>query len=241
MTSENEKRYEEYKTYGKYLLDYDEILLFYPDYREKKAELEQLNLISKEDAEEYFENNYKNSTLYKKLASSAMSEDEIYNFMKHNMEFNYSQLSLLFKKSIDSAIELCELIDYIGHYPSTWPVPKEKEKNPKMEELLERYDIIVRYYLDDELDKMQIFSDVVVRVIETLKSRLGYVDSISTITRDNYWLFAAKSTEQELKELVDKVIEELDCFPLSCYQEKGESQREEGKMFLRLQHGNDII
>ncbi len=241
MTSEIAKRYENYKNIGNFILDYDEILLFYPDYSKIKTKLEQLNFISKEDAEEYFENNYKNSALYKKLTSIAMAEDEIYNFMKHNMELNYSQLSLLFKKSIDSVIQLCELIDYMGHYPTTWPVPKEEEKKPEMEDLLEKYDIIIRYYLNDELDKMQITSDDVVRVIETLKLRIGYVDSITEITYNNDWLFTRKATDQKIKELVDKIIENLSYFPLSCYQEEGKSKREEGKKYLRLQYGNNII
>ncbi len=89
MTSEITKRYENYKKYRNIILDYDEILLFYPDYFKTKTELGQLNFISKEEADEYFENHYKNSELYKKLTSLAMTKDEIYNFMKHNMELKY--------------------------------------------------------------------------------------------------------------------------------------------------------
>lgn len=241
MTSEIAKRYEDYKKYGNIMLDYDEILLFYPDYFKTKTELEQLNFISKEEANEYFENHYKSSELYKKLTSLALAEDEIYNFMKRNMELKYSQLSLMFKKSITAVIQLCELIDYMGHYPATWPVPKEEEKNPEMEELLEKYDIMIRYHLNDELDKMQITSDDVVRVIETLKARMEYVNSIIKITYNNDWLFTKKGTDEENKEFLDQVIEDLDWFPLSCYQEKDKSKREEGKMYLRRQHGKNII
>lgn len=142
MTSQIAKRYEYYKKSRNIIMDYDEILIFYPDYFKTKNELEQLKFISKEEADEYFESHYKSSILYEKLTVLAMAEDEIYNFMKHNMELKYSQLSLLFKESVASVIQLCELIDYIGHYPTTWPVPKEEEKNPKLEELLEQYDII---------------------------------------------------------------------------------------------------
>lgn len=241
MTSEITKRYEDYKKYRNIILDYDEILLFYPEYFKTKNELEHLKFISKEEADEYFDNHYNSSKLYKELTSLAMAEDEIYCLMKHNMELRYSQLSLMFKKAIDAVIQLCELIDYIGHYPATWPVPKEEEKNPEMEELLEKYDIIIRYYLHDEIDKMQISSDDVVRVIETLEARMGYVNSIIKITDNNDWLFTKKGSDKENKELFDQLVEDLDRFPLSCYQEENKSNREEGKMYLRRQHGNNII
>ncbi len=209
MTSEIERKYEEYKNYGNIIMDYDEILMLYPDYLKTKNDLRQLKFISKEDADEYFESHYKNSKLYQKLTSLAMAEDEIYNFMRHNMELKYSQLSLLFKESISSTIQLCELIDYIGHYPSTWPVPKEEEKNPKLEELLEQYDIIVRYHLNDELDKMQITSDDTVRVIETLKHRLEYVNSILEITYNNDWLLTRKASEEGNKEFSSQTMDDI--------------------------------
>lgn len=241
MTSEIAKKYEDYKKYGNIIMDYDEILIFYPDYFKTKNELEQLRFISKEEADEYFGNHYKCSKLYEKLTSLAMTEDEIYNFMKHNMELKYSQLSLLFKESVASVIQLCELIDYIGHYPTTWPVPKEEEKNPIMETLLEQYDIIIRYYLDDDLDKMQITSDDVVRIIETLKCRLAYVDSVLKITYNNDWLLTRKGSEEENTELINQALADVKWFPLSNYQTENKSKREEGKMYLRRQHGNNII
>ncbi len=132
----------------------------------------------------------------------------------------------MFKKTNAAAIQLCKLIDYIGHYPTTWPVPKEEEKNPEMEELLEKYDIIIRYHLNDELDKMQITSDDVVRIIETLKIRMEYVNSIIRITYNNDWLFTKKGTDEENKKFFDQVIEDLNWFPLSCYQEKDKSKIE---------------
>lgn len=95
-----------------------------------------------------------------------------------------------------------------------------------MEELLEKYDIIIRYHLNDELDKMQITSDDVVRIIETLKIRMEYVNSIIRITYNNDWLFTKKGTDEENKKFFDQVIEDLNWFPLSCYQEKDKSKIE---------------
>ena len=201
MANEIEKLYERYKKWGNISVDHDMILAFYPDYYKLKTELEQLTFISKEEAEEYFESHYKDSRLYKILTDLAMAEDEIYNLMKQNMELKYHHFSLLFRKAIDSIIQLCELIDYIGHYPATWPVPKEEEKNQEMEELLERYDIMIRYYLDDEPNKMQITSNDVVRVIDTLKIRLELFKSIREIVQNNNWLVSEDRASQKYIEL----------------------------------------
>ena len=241
MISTMRDKYKLYKECGDYSLNYDEILLFYPDYFKTKVEFEQLNFISKEEAFEYFENHYKDSRLYKKLFYLAMDENDIYQFMKHNMEFKYSQISLLFKKAVKSVIELCELIDYMGHYPKTWPVPKEEEKNKELEKLLEKYDIIIRYYLYDDIDEMQITSDDVVRIIETLKTRIEYVFTITKKTTNNDWLLERKVSNEKFKEIMNRLIENIEYFPISNYQEKGKSKREEGKMYLRKQHGKNII
>lgn len=241
MITEIAKKYEDYKKCKNIIVDYDEILLFYPDYFKTKTELEQLKFISKEEANQYFENNYKLSKLYAKLTLLAMSEDEIYNFIKHNMELKYSNFSLLFQELITSVIKLCQLIDYIGHYPTTWPVPKTEEKNPELEKLLEEYDIIVRYHLNDEIDKMQITSDDIVRIIETLKYRLSYVNLVSKKISNNEWLLTRNISEEKFIEYVNQAIIEINDFPLSSYQIANKSKREEGKMYLRRQHGKDII
>lgn len=240
MTSTIEKRYEDYKKFRNISIDYDEILIFYPDYYKTKIELEQLKFISKEEAIKYFESHYKNSKLYDKLINLKIAEDDIYRLMRKSMEFKYLCLDLLFKKTVFSVIELCELIDYIGHYPTTIPVPKDEEKNLKMENLLEQYDIIVRYHLNDELDKMQMCSDDVVRIIETLKHRLSYVDLLLKITSNNDWMFTVDNLEENIKTF-DQIMESIKSFPLSSYQKKGKSKRQEGEMYLRCQYGNNII
>lgn len=241
MMKSIEERYESLKEYGNIILDHDDILLFYPDYFKTKTELENIRFISKEEADKYFEENYKTSDLYNELLELEMTEEEIYNYMNQNKEFKYNCLSTLFSKMIRSIIELCELIDYIGHYPTTYPVPKEEEKNPSMEALLEKYDIMIRYYLSVEHGKMQVTSDDVVRIIETLKKNLSYFDTLLKLTYNNDWLLIRKVSTEELENSLRQVIEELESFPLSHYQKNGESKREEGKKYLRLQYGNDII
>jgi len=241
MVTSMKKRYDEFKKYGNILLDYDEILLFFPDYYKTKVVLENTKFVMAEEADKYFEENYRDSALYKKLTTLAMADDEIYAFMKHNKDIKYNNVKLIFEKLVEFSISLCDLIDYIGHYPSTWPVPKEDEKNPEMEELLEKFDIIVRYHLDDELDKMQISSEDVVRIIDTLKSRLISIENIKNKDLIGEWLLTRKVSDEFHNNETVRLIEEVEKFPLSSYQMQGKSKREEGKKYLRLQHGENII
>lgn len=241
MESSIKKRYEEYKKYRNIMMNYDEILLFYPDYYKTKVELENTTFLDQKEADTYFEEHYKESNLYKKLVALAMDEDEIYDYMKHNKDVRYSSVKSLFELLVNSTVSLCKLIDYIGHYPTTWPVPKEEEKDLEMEKLLEKYDIIVRYHLNDELDKMQITSDDVVRIIDKLNENLYKIDYIKTKAEKNDWLMSRKISDEAIVEITEKLFSEIEEFPLSCYQEKEKSKREEGKKYLRLQHGKNII
>ena len=53
----------------------------------------------------------------------------------------------------------------------------------------------------------------------------------------NNWLLNSGINEQ----VINQIIQEINSFPLSTYQEKGKSEIEEGKKYLKLQHGNNII
>ena len=235
------ERYNEYKKYPNILLNYNDILLFFPDYFKVKMELEKEEFVSKEEIDKEFNDNYKNSALYEKLVKLAMAEDEIYEFMNKNKDVKYMDIKNMFDKSVESSISLCELIDYIGHYPTTWPVTNEDEKNTAMEELLEKYDIIVRYHMNDDLDEMQIMSDDVVRIMEKLSENLSFINIIKEKTNTNEWLFSRKMSDEKRQESSLDIISHIEDFPLSYYQIQQKSKREEGKKYLRLQHGKNII
>ena len=235
------ERYNEYKKYPNILLNYNDILLFFPDYFKVKMELEKEEFVSKEEIDKEFNDNYKNSALYEKLVKLAMAEDEIYEFMNKNKDVKYMDIKNMFDKSVESSISLCELIDYIGHYPTTWPVPNEDEKNPAMEELLEKYDIIVRYHMDDDLDEMQIVSDDVVRIMEKLSENLSIINIVKEKTNTNEWLFSREMSDEKRQESGLDIISHIEDFPLSYYQIQQKSKREDGKKYLRLQHGKNII
>lgn len=148
------ERFERYRNCGDYLIDYDEILLYYPDYYKKKIELENEGFVSKEIVDSYFEENYQQSDLYQRLEKLAMDEKKIYIVMKKNKDLKWALLKNVFERYVEKSIELCNLMDYIGHYPDTYPVPREEEKDTAMETLLEKYDIMVRYHASEDLDKM---------------------------------------------------------------------------------------
>ena len=153
------------------------------------------------------------------------------------MNYNYLFNKLKFNQVKKEAIKLCDLIDYIGHYPATYPVPTVDEKNLKLEKMLEQYDIIVRYRLGD-YNKMQILSDDVFRLIEALKEHLNilsYLDKL--LYENNDWMFWNSFYNNKSLEVLD-VLPGVD---LSVKQKVGESEREEAKKYLRLNYGKDII
>lgn len=238
MVISEKERYEEIKKYRGILLDYDSILLFYPEYNNTKNELEKESFISKESVDEIFNQNYKTSDLANKLVKLTLTDDEIYNAMNRNKEIKYINIKNIFDRTIKSSIELCKLIDYIGHYPNTHPIPNEEEKNKEMEELFEKYDIVVRYHLDDDFDKMQIDSDDIVRIIEKLKESLDLIYEIKEMLKTNDWLF--KLNYKGFLDDVQGILNHIDSFPLSRYQEENKSKREEARKYLKLQWGVNL-
>lgn len=235
------ERFERYRNCGDIRVDYDEILLYYPDYYKKKIELENKSFIAKEIVDSYFEENYQQSDLCQRLKKLAMDEKKIYIVMKKNKDLKWVLLKNAFERYVEKSIELCNLMDYIGHYPATYPVPREEEKDMSMETLLEKYDIMVRYRASEDFDKMQITSDDVVRIVESLAKRLDTLNAINAQVSEEDWMLKRDSSEEEFISEMNQLIEDADFFPESNFQKKGRSKREEGKMYLRKQHGKRVI
>ena len=242
MVHSMKMKYNRLKKYGdSVLIDYDEILLYYPDYYKVMVNLKNEDFISKSDVDKEFEDNYMETETYKKLINVNDSE-KVHQLMKFNKDLKYKYLRMMYNASKENAIKMCKLIDYIGHYPLTYPVPNEDEKDMEMEELFEKYDIIVRYRLDDDLDYPLINFDVVTRIVEKLETNLKDMNYIKDLTSTNEWMFVKKpkvSIEGQALE-VRKALDIIESFPLSCAQKEGKSDREEGKMYLKRQHGNKI-
>lgn len=170
-----------------------------------------------------------------------MAEEEIRKVVIKNATLKYDcVITGILEYCVKQSIDLCNLIEYIGKYPSTYPVPKNDEKNPEMEELMEKYDIIVRYYMNDDIDKMQLCADDLVRIVDTLNINLKTIrENINTFNKFD-WLLNKKLNDKQYLEKynIGKTCLE---FPSSFYQTNyGKSRREEGKKYIRINHGNVI-
>lgn len=200
-----EETYKEYKYNNYVITDHDEILLYYPDYYKKKIELEKMaNDWKKElfqNGENYFLQNYKNSHLYQKLVKKGYPPDSIYNIMSNNKKSKEIIIQTFFDDEVKKCLNLCELIDYIGHYPTTFPVPYNKEKNPKMEELIKKYFIYIEYYLSSHSNKPQIHGHDIYRIIEALLTNLQRLEDF----RNNSCFTEKWLTEYTSNEVIKKI------------------------------------
>ena len=105
--------------------------------------------------------------------------------------------------------------------------------------LLEKYDMIVRYHLDEDI--MKIMSDDITRIIDKLEENLHLIDILKKDMKNNKWLLYKDIKKEEREKITNEFIEYIASFPLSSYQKQNKSRREEGKHYLRIQHGKDII
>lgn len=221
------------------IYDYDTIIRIVPYYDEIKAYLENIRIISEQEVMEWSKNHYTNSIAYSKLKEELLDEEEIKKQILNHTQLRYRMFQKFLSPMQNSAKECCDLIEYIGHYPTKYPVPTEEEKNTELEKLLEQYDIIVRYYAGD-LTKMQIDGDTIIRTVTHLNYCLEYIKKLTaSINNKDAYLktyFTSENYKVGLEDIISKAT-----FPLSSYQEEGKSRREEGKRYLRLQHGPHII
>lgn len=154
-----------------------------------------------------------------------MLETTLENVMK-----NYNLYKQAFELSRKMGIDCCKLVEYIGHYPDRWPVPREEEKDLELEKLLEEYDIMPSYYAYDELDLMQITGNDINRISSTIDRSLQMCRTIFKQTKDFSGYFHELDDESFIKNVAKQIS-----FPPSSYQMKGKSYREMRKKYLRLQ------
>ena len=220
--------------------EYKTILQFVPYYEELREYLEKINITDEQEIIKFVKENYKNSIIYKELKESNIEESIIQKLIVENSIIRYITLVKSLEIMKNSAIECCDIVDYISHYPTTCPAPTEKEKNLYLENLFDQYDIIVRYYFYDNYRTLQIDKNDIVRITTHLKECLDTIKSLKKeINSKELYLTNFIEKEEGIKLL--EIIQGKAKFPLSSYQEKGKSRREEGKMYLRRQFGNKII
>lgn len=218
------------------VVDYDVILKMFPYYEEIREYLKGYTIIDKEELKIFIEKNYQASETYQKY-QGAISEERLKEIILNQAMKKHKILEQVVNAYCQDGIKCCDVIEYIGTYPPTWPVPKKEEKDERLEALLEQYDIIVRYYADDDLDKMQISGDDINRLIQTIDKDLNQLKTIGKRAKEPEEYLKYKDDYQPLLEYVKKDME----FPLSTAQQNGKSRREEGKRYLRIQHGKNII
>lgn len=223
------------------ILDYDTILDYVPYYHEIREYLKNIKFISREETIKYANDNYKNASFYKYLSDLSMDEEEIRKAVIDNALLKYDCLITgILEYSANHTINLYNLIEYIGNYPTTYPVPREDEKNYAMEQLMEKYDIIVRYYMYDDVDRMQIRADDIVRIVDNLNINLKVIRKNINSVSNNEWLLYRKMTDKQYIEEYNRIKSNLE-FPLSFSQlNYGVSNREEAKKYIRRNHGNVI-
>lgn len=229
-----EKRYEELKKCPTLMLNYDDILLICPDYFKMRMELLLEEFTSKEEIDKEFEKYYKKSDYYTLLLDIPFgNEQEHHDIVANIKDRRYEHLKLIFEEALRTNIKLCELIDYIGHYPETFPVPKEEEKKPEFEKMLDEYDISVRYYAHDDIDYMQISSNDIIRIIDKINSNFKIMEKAKNKTIEEYCM--DYPDEDTLAECRKDIFEDIHAFPRSLNQELGKSKREEDRMYqIRL-------
>ena len=239
------QKYREYLENGELLVNNDEILLFYPDYYKTKIELENYKPYTSEEISRFFQENYQNAFIYQTITTlNKLDEKKVYLAMRCSIDTNYRIISLLLDKLIASSILLCNLIDYLGHYQQPSLINNKIIKNLEMEELLAKYDIAI--FPPKEGFKLQITADAITRIIGTLTRNLKDINSLSSISLDDYLNATVSYNNEELVEeyisadMADFIqkLNEIKNFPLSLYQKQGKSQREEVEMALKLTKTN---
>lgn len=218
------------------IVDYDVILRLFPYYDEIREYFKQYKIIDKEELVKFIQENYRSSKTYEQFMG-AIKEERLKTIVIDQALKKHEVLENVVEAYRQDGIKCCDVIEYIGTYPPRYPVPLEEEKNSRLEELLEQYDIIVRYYAHDDLDKMQIEGDDVNRLIQTVDKDLAHMKEIGERAKTPQEYLETKDDYQPLLDYVKKDLE----FPLSIAQQQGKSRREEGKQYLRIQHGKDII
>ena len=187
------ENYEILKESPNVILDYDEILSFYPTYYKDRTILaNEKPLMDLEEFHARYTDVYTESDQFKenynKLREEGMSDYDIDTKLLKKLTEKWYWLSDIIYDTRNSAITLLDLIDYVGNYPTTYPVPTSEELRPDMEELMDKYDISVRYYMYDDLDKMQTYGDDVVRLIEAAKDRIECFKMLKGHINDEEWM-----------------------------------------------------
>ena len=141
----------------------------------------------------------------------------------------YNVVKQMFQECQEMGINCCDLIEYIGNYPSNYPYPNKKQKDPRLEKLMQEYDIMPTYYSWDDIEGLQINGDDIIRISSTLDRSVQALVELNTKANDVFG-YQYSFDEEEFVQTIRRRI----AFPQSAYQERGKSFRNECQKMLKI-------
>lgn len=153
--------------------------------------------------------------------------DTITDEEKEIIHHRYNIIHQTFGECQAMGINCCDLVEYIGNYPTNYPYPNMRKINPKLEKLMQDYDIMPIYYTWDDIDGLQINGDDIKRISSTLDRSIRTLVDVSTRANDVFRYQYPLDEEEYVKQIRSRIA-----FPASAYQERGKTFRKECQAML---------
>lgn len=216
------------KLESKSIYDYTKILEVVSDYDDVRGIFLSCQIPEWEIVKEEVTNEIMASGLYQYQTTS--DKKVMLQFCLDGAKKNHEIYKMALEICRRSGLDCCKMVEYIGNYPTSYPTPKESEKNKEVERLLEKYDIMPSYYAYGDKDVLQITGDDINRIDDTMTRSLNAAKKLLDLSRIPATYFTLNKEEEYL----DLVAEEV-AFPKSIYQNDGKSYRKNRKMYLKKQ------
>lgn len=147
----------------------------------------------------------------------------------------YDVVNQMFEECKAMGLNCCDLVEYIGNYPTNYPFPNGQKIDSRLEQLLQEYDIMPTYYTWDDIEGLQINGDDITRISSTLDRSIKALVEVNTIANDVFG-YQYPFDEEEFVHTIRSQI----TFPQSVYQERGKSFRGECKKMLEMRNRREF-
>lgn len=154
--------------------------------------------------------------------------DKISEAQKQSVHHRYDVVHQMFQECQEMGINCCDLVEYIGNYPTNYPFPNGQKKDPKLEQLLQEYDMMPTYYTWDDIEGLQINGDDIARISSTLDRSIKALVEVNTKANDVFGYQYPFDEEEFVRTIRSRIA-----FPQSVYQERGKSFRKECQKMLK--------
>ena len=206
-----EKRYYENVIYNN-----DEILKAVGYYSFAKAAIQSFEMPTWDQVEEFLPN--------------TTTEEE-----KEAIHHRYNVIHQMFGECQTMGVNCCDLVEYIGNYPTNYPYPNKRKIKPKLEKLMQDYDIMPIYYAWDDIEGLQINGDDIKRISSTLDRSIRTLVDVSTRANDVFRYQYPLDEEEYVQQIRSQIA-----FPSSAYQERGKTFRKECQTMLKRGNRREI-